>query len=207
MSFWDRDIDEWFKRFGFGPTGRGRAGGSSIVREFEEMRREMERMFEETIQNVDRMPKNLVREYETSEGSKVREIGPIVYGYSVTVGPDGKPQVREFGNVRPPVAGARAPQLTDQREPLADIVTTDKEVKVVIEMPGVNKQDIKVSSYDSSAEVSTTDTAAIKYHTVIELPPEADIETAKSTYNNGILEIIFGKKASPKTKGKDIKVE
>src|SRR5919197_1436096 len=207
MSFWDRDIDDWFKRFGFGPTGRGRAGGSSIFREFEEMRGEMERLFEEAIQNVDRMPKNLVREYETSDGGKVREIGPMVYGYSVTVGPDGKPQVREFGNVRPPVAGARAPQLTDQREPMADIVTTDKEVKVVVEMPGVNKQDIKVSSYDSSAEVSTTDTAARKYHRVIELPPEADIETAKSTYNNGILEIIFSKKASLKAKGKEIRVE
>ena len=26
--------------------------------------------------------KELVREYETSEGGKVREIGPLVYGYS-----------------------------------------------------------------------------------------------------------------------------
>jgi HSP20 family protein len=42
----------------------------------------------------------LVREYITPEGGEVREVGPVVYGYSMTVGPDGKPRVREFGNVK-----------------------------------------------------------------------------------------------------------
>ena len=36
----------------------------------------------------------------TPKGDKVREIGPIVYGYSVVVGPDGKPRITEFGNVK-----------------------------------------------------------------------------------------------------------
>ena len=219
MSFWDRDIDELFRRFagspmgrfGFG-TGSRRSGG--IFSEFEEMQREMERIMEETIQDTNRLPKNLIREYETSEGGKVREVGPIVYGYSMTVGPDGKPKVREFGNVRPMVGGVTPagaagglPLLTEEREPLADVLTTDKEVKAVVEMPGINKEDIKVSTYDNSVEVSTTDKAARKYHKVVDLPSEADIETAKSTYNNGILEIIFSKKASPKAKGKQVKVE
>ena len=39
------------------------------------------------------------------EGGKVREVGPIVYGYSMTIGPDGKPRIREFGNVKPTSAG------------------------------------------------------------------------------------------------------
>jgi HSP20 family protein len=46
-----------------------------------------------------------------------------------------------------------------------------------------------------------------KYHKVIDLPTEADIETVKSTYNNGILEVIFNKKKQTKPKGKEIKVE
>lgn len=37
-------------------------------------------------------PKDLIKEYETPEGGKVREVGPIVYGYSMTIGPDGKPK-------------------------------------------------------------------------------------------------------------------
>ena len=35
-------------------------------------------------------PKELIREYETQEGGKVREVCPIVYGYSITIGYDGK---------------------------------------------------------------------------------------------------------------------
>jgi HSP20 family protein len=46
-----------------------------------------------------------------------------------------------------------------------------------------------------------------KYHKAIEVPPETDIETAKSTYNNGILEITFKKKERKKPKGKEIKIE
>jgi HSP20 family protein len=46
-----------------------------------------------------------------------------------------------------------------------------------------------------------------KYHEVIDLPEETDIETASSTYNNGILEIIFKKKDQTKPTGKQIKVD
>src|SRR5215211_2935553 len=67
------------------------------LRGFDEMRHEMEHVFEETIQDIERIPKELVSEYETAAGRMAREIGPLVYGYSYTVGADGKPQFREFG--------------------------------------------------------------------------------------------------------------
>ncbi len=44
--------------------------------------------------------------------------------------------------------------LTAEREPLADVITTDKEVKVTVEMLGITKQDIKVSAYESTVERS-----------------------------------------------------
>jgi HSP20 family protein len=44
--------------------------------------------------------------------------------------------------------------LTAEREPLADIITIDKEVKVTVEMLGITKQDIKVSAYESTVERS-----------------------------------------------------
>ena len=173
------------------------------------MRKEMEREFEESFKNLEtKAPKDLIREYETPEGEKVREVGPIVYGYSMTVGPDGKPKVREFGNVKSPFQTGMfgAPTITAEREPLSDITTTDKEVKVVIEMPGVPKEKIKINAYENKVEVSSDDPKR-KYHEVIEIPPEADIETVKSTYNNGILEITFKKKDQTKPKGKEIKIE
>jgi HSP20 family protein len=206
MSSRDRDADDWFRRFTGGRGWFGSGGRGSLLGEFEEMRREMERMFEETIQNVDRVPKDLVREYQTPSGGKVRQVGPLVYGYSVTVGPDGKPIVREFGNVKPMLGTAGGgPQLTSEREPLADVVTTDKEVKVVVEMPGISKEDIKVNAFENKVEISTSEKAERKYHKTVELPPEADIDSVKSNYRNGILEITFNKKASPK--GKEIRVD
>ena len=53
----------------------------------------------------------------------------------------------------------------------------------------------------------TTEGAERKYHEVINLPEEADIETARSTYNNGILEIIFKKKDQTKFKGREVKID
>jgi HSP20 family protein len=55
--------------------------------------------------------------------------------------------------------------------------------------------------------VLTTGTEQRKYHEVIQIPPQTDIETATSTYKNGILEIVFKKKQGLKPKGKEIKVE
>ncbi|HEY5630941.1 MAG TPA: archaeal heat shock protein Hsp20, partial [Nitrososphaeraceae archaeon] len=172
--------------------------------------REMEREFENTFKNIEsKAPKDLVREYETSGGGKVREYGPFVYGYSMTIGPDGKPKVREFGNVKSPFSTrgfSTRPLISSEREPLADVTTTDKDVKVVVEIPGVNKENIKINVYDNSVEVTTTGTER-KYHEVVDIPPETDIETATSTYKNGILEIIFKKKEQSKPKGKQIKIE
>lgn len=210
----DRDIEpyDWFNRFFRGRAGGGQGffGFPDIFKGFDEMRREMERGFEDTFRNIEsKVPKDLVKEYETPSGGKVREYGPFVYGYSMTIGPDGKPKVREFGNVKSPFSSrgfSTRPLISSERQPLADVTTTDKEVKVVVEIPGVSKENIKINVYDSSVEVTTTGTER-KYHEVVEIPPETDIETATSTYNNGILEIIFKKKEQSKPKGKQIKIE
>jgi HSP20 family protein len=212
----DRDIEpfDWFNRFFGGSRKSGRGGGffgfPDIFRGFDDMRKEMERQFEQQFKDIEsKAPKDLVKEYETSTGGKVREYGPFVYGYSMTIGPDGRPKVREFGNVKSPFSSRgffTKPLISSEREPLADVTTNDKEVKVVVEMPGVSKENIKVNVYDNSLEVTTTGTDR-KYHEVIEIPPETDIETVTSTYKNGILEITFKKKEQTKTKGKQIKIE
>src|SRR6478672_2956778 len=198
-----------FNRF----FGSGRRGGlfdtRDIFRGFDDMHKEMDRMFNDVSSKA---PKDLVREYQTSDGAKVREVGPIVYGYSMTIGPDGKPHVREFGNVKAGKnivgqhLGAK-PQISAEREPLSDITSTENEVKVILEMPGIKKEDIKINAYDEKVEIKTADNAQRKYHKILDLPKQADLETARSTYNNGILEVTFDKKKEQKPKGKEIKIE
>ena len=213
-------IDLFNRFFGLGKRrGRGSGGGglfdiSDFFSGFDDMHREMNRMFNVFDDLSANAPKELVREYETSEGGKVREVGPLVYGYSMTIGPDGKPHVKEFGNVKTAgkniagqYLGIQKPQISAEREPLSDVTSTDKEVKVVLEMPGISKEDIKINAYDEKVEVKTADNAQRKYHKVLDLPKETDIETARSTYNNGILEVTFDKKKEIKPKGKEIKIE
>jgi HSP20 family protein len=204
MSSDDIEPYDWYRRF---DRGRGEFF-EDVFRGFDQMRREMEREFEDIEKTV---PKDLVREYNTPQGGKVREVGPLVYGYSMTVGPDGKPKVKEFGNIKPARrygfgTGFGRPEISGEMEPLADVTTTDKEIKVVIEMPGLSKDKIKVDAYEDKVEVKSDDPQR-KYHRIVELPPEADIETARCAYNNGILEITFNKKEQVKTKGKTIKIE
>ena len=81
--------------------------------------------------------------------------GPIIYGYTMTVGPDGKPVIQEYGNVKPdmlPTADScgcsnhsQSP-VVEKREPLIDTLVDDKEktLKIVAEMPGVEKTDVSV---------------------------------------------------------------
>jgi len=40
---------------------------------------------------------------------------------------------------------------------LVDITTTDKEVRIVIEMPGLSKDKIKVAAYEDKVEVKSDD--------------------------------------------------
>jgi HSP20 family protein len=207
MTMSNKDINpyDWYRSLF---SSRGSFGGffDNIFREFDEM----SRTFSEQFKNIEnKVPKNLIKEYDTPEGGKVREVGPIVYGYSMTIGPDGKPNIREFGNIKSPFAGRgyfEQPSISSEREPLVDIASTDKEVKVVVEIPGVKKENIKINAYENTVEIISEDPQR-KYHKVIELPTETDIDTAKSTYNNGILEVIFNKKKETMPKGKEIKVE
>ena len=222
MSFRDREPDDWFRRFF---SSSSNSANSDILREFiDSIGREMKRMFEQQqFQDIQsKAPKELVREYETPKGDMVREIGPIVYGYSVNIGPDGKPKIREFGNIRPSgrnkmfggtsnridaAADDEEPQITAEREPIVDVLTTDKEVKVIVEVPGINKENIKVNAYDTSVEISAINAAESKrYHRLVDLPSETDTSsTAKATYKNGILEITFNKNMPHR--GKDINVQ
>jgi len=209
LSSWEIEPYDWFRRFF--PSRKGGLGLGSfddVFRGFEQMQREMDKDLEDMKKNL---PKDLVREYETPEGGKVQEVGPLVYGYSMTIGPDGKPKVREFGNVKRPSGlgfgiGPSKAQIAGEMEPMIEVVTTDKEVKVTVEMPGASKDKIKIDAYDSTLEVKSEDPLR-KYHKTIDLPLEADLETAKSKYNNGILEITFDKKKETKPKGKQIKID
>src|SRR5579863_9186708 len=198
MSEDDDERDDYPARrrrgYPFGPWG---------FPDMDDMMKEMERAFSEQFKELEKeMPKGLVRESKTPEGGTKKEIGPIVYGYSVTIGPDGKPVVREFGNVR---KGEGTPwkAINDSREPLVDVVSSDKEVRVIAEIPGVKKEDIELTIDEKSIEISVEGDR--RYHKELELPGVVDPKGAKSSYNNGVLEITIPLK-SPRKGGVKLRV-
>jgi HSP20 family protein len=111
--------------------------------------------------------------------------------------------VREFGNVHP---GKRGPLIKEEREPLVDVVGTDGEVKVVAELPGVDKRDIKLHAFNDMLTISV-DTPDRKYYKEVKLPAEVEPKEAKSAYKNGVLEVTLQKMKKHKPKGEPIKIE
>lgn len=171
---------------------------------------EFERSFEEMFEGME-MPKELVRERKLPNGATVKEMGPFVYGYSFSLGPDGKPVIREFGNVKPSIGGGRfgtpRPKLAvkEEREPLIDTIVHDNEVKVVAELPGVEKSDISLQCDGRRLRVKV-DTDNRRYHKELDLPVEVDPDTSKASYKNGVLELILTRK-TPGLKPKQIRID
>ena len=142
---------------------------------------------------------------EPEELSEFRSRGPIVWGYTITLGPDGKIRFREFGNVK---SVYKKPIVQEAREPLYDVYEEKDHVIVVVELPGVSKDEIKVNATEDKLIVRTT--GERKYYTEIDLPCKVRPESSKATYRNGILEVRLEKqekKVREVEEGHEVKVE
>ena len=142
----DDDSPEWFRR------RRSPFFRSWDFEEIDKMFHEMEKMMEQGFKDfTTKVPKDYVRELKLPDGTTKREFGPFVYGYSMKVGPDGKPEIREFGNVKPSLEG---PKVKEEREPLVDIIESNGEIHIVVELPGVDKEDIKLRGTETTLTIS-----------------------------------------------------
>ena len=181
---------------------RRKRGKDPFFSDIDDMFKEMEKMMDEELKDfTQKVPKEYVKERKLPDGSTVKELGPFVYGYSMKIGPDGKPEIQEFGNIKKGIKGI--PQVKEEREPLVDIVDTDSEIHVVVELPGVEKTDIKLHGTDDSLTISV-DTPQSKYYKDVELPTKVKDQEAKSSYKNGVLEVVLPKAEPGKPKGQPI---
>ncbi|MDE1842315.1 MAG: Hsp20/alpha crystallin family protein [Thaumarchaeota archaeon] len=159
--------------------------------------------FDQLFQKMMRPFKGLDKIWNDMEMSyDLQTFGPYYYGYSMTVGPDGKPIVKEYGNVKPSLS-----QKSDVREPFVDVIVDEKEkvLKIVAEMPGVEKKDIKIEVVGRTANLDA-ENGDKKYHTKIPIKQKVDEDSAKATYSNGILEVKFQLKED-RPQGRTVTVE
>lgn len=196
------DVDDFFERY----RRRRLPFFGFPFADLDEFMKEFDRLYGEAFKDVEKwVPKDLVRERRLPDGRISREMGPFIYGYSFTIGPDGKPIIREFGNVRPSLKGKPPVEVVEKREPLVDVIDEDGTVKVVAEVPGVTREDIKLDATERTLTISVE--AERKYYKTVDLPAAVDTESAKATYKNGILEVTLTKSQPSRTKGKPIKIE
>jgi HSP20 family protein len=180
---------------------------SSFFPGFDRMMREMEREMAKMMRDIEgKMPDSMTREFRAPDDSTRREYGPFVYGYSVNIGPDGKPIIREFGNMKPGLESDEFKPLgfQDKREPLVDVIEDNDSLKIVAELPGVEKEDIKLYATSKGLTISV-DTAERQYYKELEFEDEVDRFTAKSSYKNGVLEADF--KKIHEEKGTEINID
>ena len=125
---------------------------------------------------------------------------PFIYGYSINIDENGKAEINEFGNIK--ADSDENLEVTESREPLVDLIDGKNSVTVVIEIPGVEKSDIKIEIKESKLLVSTTNSK--NYYKEIPLESKIISSSARAKYNNGILEIIINKDNNDDDEGKNI---
>ena len=112
---------------------------------------------------------------------------PFVTGFSFKLGPGGKPSVQVFGDKLVNDEGYRSPlseQIVDEK---------NGKLRLMMDMPGVEKSDIRVDATNDSAVVVAAN-GARKYKAEIHLRSEVDTDSGRAEYRNGVLEISFSLK-------------
>ncbi len=187
------DILEGFTRGS--PLGRQESEEDWFRAPFEDMIRR----FEDEMEEMPDEYRGLVTEERTPEGVS-RRYGPFVYGFSCTAEPGKEPVFQEFGNIRP---SSRGIEPSEGREPLVDVMDDQDKYRIFVELPGVEKDKVKLDVTDERVQIRTEDEK--KFSKRIEMDSPIDPDSAKATYKNGVLTVELAKKETQK--GKEVKVE
>jgi len=134
---------------------------------------------------------------------------PVVWGYQYSIGPDGVPKYSVYSNVDkiqkrlvdrfsgPVNLGLPSPtelsenQSVDKegyRVPQTDVVEDEDTLRVIVELPGVDKKDIEVTAKENFLAVVTTN-EQYKYKAEIPLKVATIPKKIKASFKNGILEL------------------
>lgn len=146
-------------------------------------------------------------------GGEHKDGKTMIYGFDVKIGPDGKPVIKEYGNIPSPFNGSpfdgfgsfgslsgykpefggtmktKTPEKTEKTN--IDFIDNPAEGKgkIIAEMPGVNKDDIKLTYRENKMHIQANGETK-EYKESVGLP-KIDEKSIKALYKNGILEVTF----------------
>lgn len=138
--------------------------------DFEEMRRALHRMLKDAFEGK----LGVFRE-------------PFIYGFTV--------RSREArAEARPLIEN----QEVRQSDPLADVILTESAIFVTAELPGVAADQVRVRVDEGRLVVEAEGDR--RYFSSVDLPSDADRDTLKYTFTNGVLDVVIARRrpaASP----------
>ena len=82
----------------------------------------------------------------------------------------------------------------------------DKDIVFTIDMPGVEKKNIDINVESNSISVKAENGGKRKYNYSRRFKPSVDVDSAKATFKNGVLDITI-QKIESKPKGKSVKIQ
>jgi HSP20 family protein len=116
------------------------------------------------------------------------------------------PMNREYVNIqKKPISKIHI--YSNEREIPIDVIEEDDTVSITIEIPDVEKEDIKIITTEETLEINVK-TPNKNYRKVINLPCSVKEKSTKITYKNGIFDIVIKrKKKNKKKEGRKVDIE
>jgi HSP20 family protein len=141
---------------------------------------------------------------ENSEKPQKKKAHPI-FAYCIRLGPYGRVYIREIGHFGCFAHIKKSLRTTHELKPLVDILEEKDGIRVVAELPGVSKEKIKIIGIKKNLMIYVNRQKR-KPFLNLDLPCSVNLETAKATLKNGVLEVVLkkGKSLASETKRIDI---
>lgn len=118
-----------------------------------------------------------------------------LYGFTITMGPNEKPLIKEFGPIKPSTVGSflgassMFRDSTVDKDYLLDVYDEGDKVIIIIEAPGSTSVDVVVDSSKHRALIKTNTGTR-----VAELPAKVEDKPLRISCKNGVCEIVLKKK-------------
>lgn len=155
-----------------------------LIKQLEEQMKELEESVFLTPISPEDLSKNLNKH------------GIFFYGYSVTMGPDGKPIIREFGNApwlakEAKIGPSSHIEVLENEDIVVEVYDKGKEIEVLADMPGFSKDEISVEVGEDGQTITLVAGSVRKR---VKLPSRIKFEPKETSYKNGVLRLVFEKK-------------
>ena len=134
--------------------------------------------FEETRRAIHRMLK------DAFEGKLGVFREPFIYGFTT------RSRESRTETARPALEG----EEIRTRDPLVDVILTESAIFLTAEMPGVTREGVRVRLDEGKLVVQGEGDR--QYFTKVDLPIDADRDTLKYTYTNGVLDVVIARNRS-----------